>query len=138
MKGIPLRIEIGPKDVAKDQVVLARRDTGEKDFVKVGDLNKKIPKIIGNIHNNLFKKAETMLKKSLVTAKNWGDVVKGIRDKKLVKMLFCGEPECEDYIKEKTGGASSRCITEDKLDEEAKCLHCNKKAKYAVLFGKSY
>ncbi|MBW2996691.1 proline--tRNA ligase [Candidatus Woesearchaeota archaeon] len=139
MKGIPLRAELGPKDLAKDQVVLVRRDTGEKTFVKIKELNKKIPKILDDIHKNLFTKSQKFLKTSTITAKKWGDVVKGIREKKIVKMPFCGEGECEDWIKDKTEGASSRLISFDEKAKAAdKCLHCGKKAKYITYFSKSY
>ena len=139
MKGIPLRVEIGPRDVDKEQVVLVRRDTGSKDFVKIADLDKKLPKALEDMHKALYEKAEKMLKKSIVVAKDWGGVVKTIRNKKIAKMPFCGEDECEDWVKEKTGGASSRCIPfDEKVEKGAKCLHCKKPAKSVVYFSKSY
>jgi prolyl-tRNA synthetase len=139
MKGIPLRIEIGPKDIAKEQVVLVRRDTGEKDFVKEKELNDKITKALDAMHDSLLKKARKSLKDMIVFAKNWGDLVKGIRERKLVKAAFCGETECEDWIKDKSGGASSRCIPfDEKVTEEDKCVYCKKPAKYIIYFSKSY
>lgn len=139
LKGIPIRLEIGPRDVDKDQVVLVRRDTGSKDFVKIEELDKKIPKNLDEMHKNLYDKAQKHLKKSIVNAKDWGDVVKAIRERKIAKMSFCGERECEDFIKEKTGGATSRCIPfDEKVEENSKCLHCRKDAKFMTYFSKSY
>ena len=139
MKGIPLRIEIGPKDVEKEQVVLARRDNGSKDFVKVNDIIAKVKKALDDMHDNLYEKAEKFLKKSIVTAKDWGDVIKAIRERKIAKMPFCGEVSCEDWIKEKTEGASSRCIPFDETpDKEDKCLYCKKPAKFMTYFSKTY
>ncbi len=139
MKGIPLRLEIGPRDLAKDQAVLVRRDTGEKNFVKTEDLKKKVPKILEDIQKNLLEKARKIIKDKTITAKKWGDVVKSIREKKLVKMPFCGQEECEDWIKDKTGGANSRCSPfDEKLKKGVKCLQCGKKARYTAYFSKSY
>jgi prolyl-tRNA synthetase len=140
MKGIPIRLEIGPKDVEKDQVVLVRRDTGEKDFVKIEDLKKKIPKVLDSMHENLFLKAQKLLKQNTVVAKDFGDLVKGIREKKLVKAKFCNETECEDWIKEKTEGATTRCMPLDdqKIEEGDQCVHCKKPAKCIIYFSKSY
>jgi prolyl-tRNA synthetase len=139
MKGIPLRIEIGPRDVAKEQVVLVRRDTGEKDFVKIENLNEKIPKLLDAMHTNLLKKAQKFIKDNTILAKDWGDVVKGIREKQLVKANFCGESDCEDMIKDQTGGASSRNIPfEEHVKEGDKCIYCKKPAKFITYFSKSY
>ena len=109
------------------------------DYFQAKDLDKKIPKLLDTIHNNLFKKAEKSIKDNIVVATDWGDVIKAIRNKKLVKMPFCGESECEDWIKEKTGGASSRCIPfEENTKKTDKCLHCKKPAKQMTYFSKSY
>ncbi|MBW2980060.1 proline--tRNA ligase [Candidatus Woesearchaeota archaeon] len=138
MKGVPIRVEIGPKDVEKDQVVVVRRDTGEKEFVKVKDLTKKVAETLDAIHNNLFNNAEKFLKSNIVKAEKFDELKKAINNKKLVLAPFCGEPSCEDWIKDKTGGATTRNIPFDQKPAAGKCVHCGKEAKFLVYFGKSY
>jgi len=139
MKGIPLRIELGPRDLEKNKVVIARRDTGIKQDVNIKDLEKEIPKILEAIQKDLLKKAEKNLKESIVVAKTWDEFMQGMKDKKLIQTNFCGETECEDNIKDKSGGATSRCIPfNKKLDKNTKCVHCGKTAKEVIYFSKSY
>jgi len=136
LKGIPLRIELGPKDLEKNQVVLVRRDTGEKEFVKTAELNKKVRQTLDEIQKDLFTKAKNFLNKNIVEVDNWNDFLKAIKAKKIPKAFFCGEKECEESIKFESDGATSRCIKSDK--ESGKCVKCGKKAKYKVYFSKSY
>jgi len=136
LKGIPLRIELGPKDLEKNQVVLVRRDTGEKEFVKTAELNKKVRQTLDEIQKDLFTKAKNFLNKNIVEVDNWNDFLKAIKAKKIPKAFFCGEKECEESIKFESDGATSRCIKSDK--ETGKCVKCGKKAKYKVYFSKSY
>ena len=138
LKGIPMRIEFGPKDLENKQALLVRRDTGEKKAVKISDLKKEIPKILDEIHDNLLKKSKKLLEDNLVEANNWEELEKGIKDKKLVKAKFCNETECEDWIKDKTGGVTTRGIPLDSKKPTGKCVHCGKKAKTYVVFGKAY
>jgi prolyl-tRNA synthetase len=137
MKGIPVRVEVGPKDVEKGQCVFVRRDTGEKVFVKDKDISKQAKEVLDQIQKNLLDSALKRRKESMVTVENWDDFNKAIKERKLVRAPICGEPECEDSIKEKTGGANSRCIdTSESIDKE--CIHCKKKAKNYIYFAKSY
>jgi prolyl-tRNA synthetase len=138
MKGVPLRIEIGPKDIEKKQVVLARRDNNSKEAVKIKDLGTEIKKILEDIQTSLFTKAKKLLDSSVKKATDWKDFLKVIKDKKIALSPFCGDIACENLIKDKTGGASSRCIpfNQDKITD--KCFHCGKEAKYWVYFAKSY
>ena len=136
MKGIPLRIEIGPRDIKAKQVIVARRDTSEKQAIKVSSLKKEIPKLLENIHNYLYKKAEKHLKDRTVTAKTLAEIVESIKSRKLVKAEWCGNPECEDWIKTKAEGAKIICIVEEK--PKNKCVYCNKKSNHVVYIAKSY
>ncbi|MEA2036198.1 MAG: proline--tRNA ligase [Nanoarchaeota archaeon] len=138
LKGVPIRIEIGPKDLEKNQAVLVRRDTLKKEFVDIKDLSEKVNKTLESIHNNLYKKSKKLLEDNIAEVKNMDEFKKAINDKKLVKALFCGEKECEDWIKDKSGGASSRNIPFGQKLVTGKCVHCEKQAKYSVYFGKSY
>jgi prolyl-tRNA synthetase len=136
LQGIPLRIEIGPRDIDNKQVVVARRDSGKKEFVKIKDLSKKIPEILDQMQKDMLSKAKKFLKSQIVEVKNWGEFVKGIKEKKIVKTSWCNESECEDLIKDKADGATSRCIIEEKAS--GKCPQCGKKAKVVIYFSKSY
>jgi len=138
MKGVPLRIEIGPKDVAKSQVVLVRRDTNKKEFVKLSQLDKKIKDTLEDMQDNLFNKAKKFLDSNVVEAKNWNDFLKQIKNKKLVKAFFCGNIKCEEDIKDKTNGVTSRLIPFEQPKNIGKCVHCNKGGKFLVIFGKAY
>ena len=140
LKGIPLRIEIGPKDIERDSVVLVRRDNFEKEFVKIKDLNKKIPEVLESIQNNLFKKADKLLYGALAQAKNFDELKKALKEKKLVLTPLCKKVECEDKLKFETGGAKVLNIPEKQPvgAEKAKCVICGKKADYFAYVGKSY
>ncbi len=138
LKGVPLRIEIGPKDIVKNQVVLVRRDDNNKEFVKITQLDKKIKSVLDDMQKSLFDKAKKFLNSNIVEAKDWNDFVKQIKNRKLVKAFFCGNVECEDCIKDKTGGATSRLIPLEQPGKIGKCVHCNKEGKFLVYFGKAY
>ncbi len=138
LKGVPLRLEIGPKDVEKNQVVLVRRDTSKKEIVKIAELPKKISKELENIHASLFQRAEKLLYNNIADVDNFRDLVKVIKDKKMAHALFCGRRECEDEIKEKTEGATARVIPFDQKKTLGKCVNCNKDAKYWTYFAKAY
>jgi len=138
LKGIPLRLELGPKDMEQDQVVLVRRDTGEKQTVKIIDINKKVDCILNQIQENLFFKMKKFLDENSVETYNWNEFLKLIEQRKLVKTAFCGEIECEDGIKEKTGGATSRCIPFNSRKPKKKCIHCDKDALFEIYFSKNY
>jgi prolyl-tRNA synthetase len=138
LKGIPLRIEIGPKDVLNDQVVLVRRDNSKKEPVKTTQLDKRIKEILEDIQNDLFQKSKKFLDSNIVEAKDWNDFLKHIKDRKFVKAGFCGEIACEEEIKDETGGATSRLIPLDAPKNLGKCIHCGKEAKDMVYFAKAY
>lgn len=139
LKGIPIRIELGPKDLEKKQVVLVRRDTGEKQFIKAKDIKEKVKETLELMHNEMYEKADKLLKDSIIETDDFDDMVKAIKNKKLVKTHFCGEKECEEWIKDKTGGATSRCIPFDiEPEKDSKCIHCGKDATCLIYFSKSY
>jgi len=139
MKGIPLRIEIGPNDIEKDQVVIVRRDNREKQEVKLRNMNNTIANTLDNIHNSLYEKAEKLLNETIVKTKNMNETTKAINNKKIVKTFWDGKQESEDWIKEKTGGAKILCISDDeKPEEKDSCVYSGNPAKYVIYIGKSY
>ncbi|MEA1994210.1 MAG: proline--tRNA ligase [Euryarchaeota archaeon] len=136
LKGVPVRIEVGPRDIKKGQVVLVRRDTGEKKAVKVEELMKKIERLFSAIQDNLYKKAKKNLEENTVKVKLYEEFKKAVKDRKMVKAPFCGSVECEERIKDETG-ATSACIP-FKSKDKGKCILCGKDAKGVVYFAKHY
>jgi prolyl-tRNA synthetase len=138
MKGVPLRIEVGPKDIEKKQVVIVRRDTGKKEFVKRKELKEKVKELLEDMQNHLFDKAHEHLKKSIKEVETWDDFLKAVEAKKIIYAPFCGEEECEDWIKDKTKGANTRAVPFGQKQISKKCVHCGKDAKQYAYFGKCY
>ena len=137
MKGVPVRIEVGPKDVEKDQAVIIRRDTGKKEFVSIKELRTKVGKELENIHNDLYKKAVEVRDNNTVKAATMQDLMKAINNGKLVKTQWCGKTECEEMIKDKTVGAKIICIPFDEKPS-GKCAVCGKDSEHEVYVAKSY
>lgn len=139
MKGVPLRLEIGPKDIENGQCVLVRRDNREKIFVKFDELDAAIEKALQDVHNGLYEKAGKNLIEKTHIATSYDEFIK-ISDERggFIKAMWCGEAECEDKLKDVTGGVKSRCIpfNEEKLSD--KCVCCGKPAKHMVVWGKQY
>ncbi len=137
--GIPTRIEIGPKDLENDKVVVVRRDTREKVDVSLNDIEEKLPVILETMQKDMYNKAKKFLDSNIDVATNMEEMVKKFNSKRgFIKAMWCGNEECEDEIKFQTGGASSRCIPFDEEHLSDKCVCCGKPAKHMVIFGKSY
>jgi prolyl-tRNA synthetase len=137
LKGIPVRIEIGPKDIEKNECIVVRRDTNEKKAVKINDLGKEIPKIMDSIQKSLFEKSKKLFKEKIEKAKTLKELKSLIESKKVGIIPLCKNPECEDMLKSETKGAKAVFISEEKVKSE-KCIICNKKADYFVYAGKVY
>jgi len=137
LKGIPLRIEIGPRDLENESVTLVRRDTKEKAQVKSKNIVKEVSKILKNMQNEMFEKAKKRMENSIVNVNSKEEFEKAIKNKKLIKMGWCGETSCEEKIKEETG-ATTRCVLLKKEKPLGKCPFCSKKAKEVMYFSKSY
>lgn len=138
MKGVPIRLEIGPKDIEKNQVVLARRDTSEKIFVSIDELEEKIPALLDDIHASLLEKATKNRDEKTYVARNLDEFIDTVNNKPgFVKAMWCGDRACEDKIKELTT-ATSRCIPFEQEEISDTCVCCGKKAKHMVYWGKAY
>ncbi len=138
LKGVPIRIELGPKDLEKKQVVVVRRDSGKKETVKWTSLKSKVKHLLTNIQQNLFNTAKTRILERIIRVKTWSDFLKQTKAKKWVKAMHCGNIECEELIKDKTQGVKTNCIPFNQPEIKGKCVYCDKPAKYEVLFAKSY
>ena len=138
MKGVPIRLEIGPKDIEKNQVVLARRDTGEKEVVSMDNLQTRVQQLLEEIQSNLVKKAQQRRDCKTYIAKTMEEFEKQINETPgFIKAMWCGEQACEDAIKEKTA-ATSRCIPFEQEHLSDTCICCGKPAKHMVYWGRAY
>ena len=138
MKGVPLRLEIGPKDIEKNQCVIVRRDTREKYFVPLDELEAKLPELLKAVHDGLYQKAlENRIEKTTAAA-NMEEMEAATKDKNgFVKAMWCGDLACEEKLKE-VCGVTSRCMPfeQEKIGET--CVCCGKPAKSMVIWGKAY
>lgn len=137
MKGIPIRIELGPKDLAQKKVIVVRRDTSEKITVPIKDIKKKIETLLEEIQKNLLEKAEKLLEKSIVQCMDFNSLNKTVNGKQIAFSPLCKSRECEDNLKHKTEGAKVLNIPE-KQPKGGECVICKKKADYWAYIGKSY
>ena len=138
LKGVPLRIEIGPRDIQKKQVVLVRRDNGKKEFVKTDSLKEESRKILNDIQKCLYERAKRFLDNSIEHAKNWDEFKRITSGKKIASADFCGSIECESAIKTETHGAGTRCIPFEQTKNIAKCVYCGKDGRFTAYFSRSY
>jgi len=139
LKGIPIRIEIGPKDIEKNQVILVRRDNNEKKSVKILNLQKEIEASLDIIQKNLLAKARKQMESKIVLVKDFSEFKKAIKAGMAVKAHWCGVRKCEDEIKDKSGGAKSINTPFDQQKNlKERCFHCNEPAYGTWYFAKSY
>lgn len=140
MLGIPIRLEIGPKDIENNQAVLVRRDTNEKIVTSLDNIAEEIKNLLEAIQKDMFIKAKDFLDSHIYEAHDM-DEMKTIAKEKIgfIKANWCGNPECEENIKAETNGYGSRCMREeDQHDINGKCIYCGKDAKHKVYWGISY
>ncbi len=137
MKGVPLRIEIGPKDIENGRCVAVRRDNGEKITVSFDELEQKIPQLLKDVQNGLYEKALKRREEMTYVAHNL-DEIKEIADTKpgFIKSMWCGSRECEDKLKE-VAGITSRCLPLEQENLGDKCVCCGKPAHKMIYWGKS-
>jgi len=136
-KGIPVRIELGPKDLAKGNAVLVRRDTGEKTTAPLDGIEKAVIRLLNDIQANLFNKALAYQKAKTKTVDNWDDFIESINSGYFVLAHWCGDAEVEAQIQKETG-ATIRCIPFDRPQEFGKCVKSGKPSEKRVIFAKSY
>ena len=139
MKGVPLRLEIGPKDIENNQCVIVRRDNREKYFVSLDELETKIPELLAEVHKGLYEKA-LQNRENRTYACTTIDEIKTVLAEKgdgFIKAMWCEDEACEDMVKEQTG-AGSRCMPLEQEFISDKCVCCGKPAKKLVYWGKAY
>uniref|UniRef100_A0A8C4HIH8 Bifunctional glutamate/proline--tRNA ligase n=1 Tax=Dicentrarchus labrax TaxID=13489 RepID=A0A8C4HIH8_DICLA len=153
LKGVPIRLEVGPKDMQQRQCVAVRRDSGAKVTVPEAEVEKRLVAMLEDIQTSLFKKASDDLKSNMVAADTMEQFQKDLDQGKIVQIPFCGGIECEDWIKKTTAkdqdlepgapsmGAKSLCIPFSPLKTPQPgqmCVSGKEPAQYYTLFGRSY
>ena len=140
IKGVPLRINVGPRDIEKDQAELVRRDISEKSFVKRVNLSESVISILTQIQNNLLFQAKKQLEENTTETANY-DTLKSILEMKggFISAGWCEDQECESKIKEETG-ADIRVIPFEgqKISESKVCIYCSKPSKIVAIFARAY
>jgi len=139
LKGVPLRIEVGPKDVEKSQTIFVKRDTLEKFAVSDEEFLDKARKTMCEIQQNLLNKAEDFLVKNQFDAADYGEF-KDLLEKKggFIKTSWCGSLECEKRVQEETGATVRLIPYDDNALKQTKCFRCDKAAEKLAYFARSY
>lgn len=139
MKGVPVRLEIGPKDIENGRCVLVRRDNSQKIFTPLASLEEEVEKTLDAVHNGLYEKALENLKEKTHVALTYDEFLDISKNNPgFIKAMWCGDSACEEKIKEETGGVKSRCIPFKEEHLSDTCVCCGKPAKHMVYWGKQY
>ncbi len=139
MKGVPVRLEIGPRDIENNSCVLVSRVTRAKTVVSLDNIVEEVEKMLDTVHNELYARALKNLEEKMSVAHDYDEFLDIAENHPgFIKAMWCGESECEDKLKEVTGGVKSRCIpfVEDNISD--KCVCCGKPAKHMVVWGRQY
>jgi prolyl-tRNA synthetase len=137
MKGVPLRVEIGPRDIENGVVTIAKRNTGEKISVKREELLKTVTELMETIHTEMYEKAYQYLLDHVTTINSLEELDAALEKGGYAKMMWCGCEECENAIKERNN-ATARCLPFNQTPHGDTCPVCGKKADKVVLFAKAY
>ena len=139
MKGVPVRVEIGPKDIEKNQCVIVTRHNREKTFVSLDELETVIPQKLEEVRSGLYEAALENREKRTYACKTMEEITKALEENGdgFVKAMWCGDEACEDKVKEITG-VGSRCIPLEQEHISDVCVCCGKPAKKMLYWGKAY
>ncbi len=139
MKGVPVRLEIGPRDIEEGKCVLVSRVSREKNFVSLDDLENEVTKMLDTVHCELVERARVNLAEKTHTATTYEEFLDVAENKPgFIKAMWCGDSECEDKLKDATGGVKSRCIPFEEEHISDVCVCCGKPAKKMVVWGRQY
>ena len=139
MKGVPLRLELGPRDIENNSCVLVSRVSREKKFVSLDNIVEEIEKALLDVHNELVERARKNLEEKTHVAHDYDEFMDIAENHPgFIKAMWCGDNECEDKLKDVTGGVKSRCIPFVEENISDKCVCCGKPAKHMVVWGRQY
>ena len=139
MKGVPVRLEVGPRDIENNSCVLVSRVTRNKNFVSLDNIAEQVKDMLQSVHNELVERANRNRTEKTNDAHSYEEFLQIAEEKPgFIRAMWCGETECEEKLKDVTGGVKSRCIpfNEENLGET--CVCCGKKAKHMVIWGRQY
>ena len=139
MKGVPVRLEIGPRDIENNSCVLVSRVTRQKTVVSLDNIVAEVEAALARVHEELYERAEKNLAEKTSVAHDYDEFLDIAQNRPgFIKAMWCGDSECEDKLKDVTGGVKSRCIpfVEDNISD--KCVCCGKPAKHMVVWGRQY
>ena len=139
MKGVPLRLEIGPRDIENNSCVLVSRVSRQKTFVSLDNIEEEIEKALAAVHDELLARAEKNLCEKMNVAHDHEEFLDiAANHPGFIKAMWCGDAECEEKLKDETGGVKSRCIpfVEEHISDVCAC--CGKPAKHMVVWGRQY
>jgi len=139
MKGVPVRLEIGPRDIENNCCVLVSRVSRQKTVVSLDNIEQEVENALRSVHDELYARAERNLAEKTSVAHDYDEFIDIAQNRPgFIKAMWCGESECEDKLKDVTGGVKSRCIpfVEDNISD--KCVCCGKPAKHMVVWGRQY
>jgi prolyl-tRNA synthetase len=138
LKGVPVRIEIGPRDIKQKQAVIVRRDNSKKTNIKEQETLTTVTTLLNEIQNDMFSKAKKLLEESATTVQTYDEFKKTLKDKGgFLRASWCGDSKCEEKIKDETG-ATIRIVPFEKEKPFSKCLYCGKEASEVVYFARAY
>lgn len=137
VKGVPVRVEIGPKDIEKEQVVVVRRDSGEKKVLLWSDLGE-VKNILDDVHQKLYERSKKLFESSVVNVSNFDELKKAIDEKKLAYGPFCNDPKVEEMLKEKIPGLTTRVSPFGSEKPAGKCVSGEKDAVMMIYFSRAY
>lgn len=138
LRGVPLRIEIGEKELKDNTITLVRRDTGEKWFVGLPETDTKTEKLLDLVQKELFERHKNFTEENTHLINSYKEFKEIMKTKRgFIKAMWCGNPDCEEKIKEETK-ASTRCLPLSARKEVGKCIYCGKNAKHRWLFAQAY
>ncbi len=139
MKGVPVRLEIGPRDIESGNCVLVSRVSRDKNFVAIDGVENEVAKMLDVVHNELVERARKNLAEKMNVATTHEEFLDIAENKPgFIKAMWCGDSACEDKLKDETGGVKSRCIPFEEENLSDVCVCCGRKAKHMVVFGRQY
>ncbi len=138
MKGIPVRIQIGPRDLANNTAVLVRRDTGGKSTIKTSEVVETAKALLKEIQENLWSQASRRLKDQTVTASSYQDLKSALEKGGFVKAPWCDSPDCEAKVKEETGADIRLIPFDEKPEANSNCVVCGKTVTQVAYFARAY
>lgn len=140
LKGVPLRIELGPRDLKSQSCIIAKRHDGQKQSVALSDVLQTVPQLLDKIQTEMLENARKKVEENMVNATSFNELVTHIKEGKFVLAHHCGDEDCEELIKSETGGVTTRCrpLGKDQAEKGSVCIKCGKQAAYKVIFARNY